>query len=77
MNPCTLGWYLPVVVGGGPGGDGRFRRDLPDGMYLGRLAYRGLLMGACERLRWLDGVEVTEKERRKAHEMMDDLRLRR
>ncbi|KAG6900391.1 hypothetical protein C0993_011379 [Termitomyces sp. T159_Od127] len=75
MNPCTLGWYLPVVVGGGPGSDGAFRRDLPDGLYLGRLGYRGRVMGGCSGLRVLDGVVVTEKERTKAHEMMDDLRL--
>jgi hypothetical protein len=93
MNPCTLGWYLPLLVKDVPGalqpsegnGDGRgeraggyawqemdskFRRDLPDDSYIGRLAYRGLMMGKCPGLRMLDGVEVTEKERRKAQELL-------
>ena len=81
MNPCTLGWYLPLLVKdvagalepcGGRGGGGwsdldrQFRRDLPDDVYVGRLAYRGLVMRACARIRILDGVEVAEKERAKA-----------
>lgn len=126
MNPCTLGWYLPLLVqdvpgalqpsegrdcrreiqgrGGsrGPGTgcaatatatatapgpasesasgiagvkkarstweelDAKFRRDLPDAGYVGRLGYRGLVMRACPRIRLLDGVEVCEKERAKA-----------
>jgi len=73
MNPCTLGWYLPVltkdVVGSERGRgelDRRFRRDLPDDVYVGRLAYRGLVMRRCAGMRSLDGVDVTEKERTKA-----------
>lgn len=95
MNPCTLGWYLPLLVKDVPGalqpsegsGDGRgeraaagwaeldskFRRDLPDESYIGRLAYRGLIMRACSRVRMLDGVEVTEKERRKAHHLLQGI----
>ncbi|KAJ7725349.1 hypothetical protein B0H16DRAFT_1594654, partial [Mycena metata] len=70
MNPCTLGWYLPLLVKGEEGAgwaelDARFRRGLPDGVYVGRLAYRGLVMGACGGVRVLDGVAVTEKERAK------------
>ncbi len=83
MNPCTLGWYLPLLVkdlGGalypceGRGRwqelDSKFRRDLPDGTYCGRLAYRGLVMGACPKVRMLDGVEMSEKERRKAEKLL-------
>ena len=97
MNPCTLGWYLPLLVKDVPGalqpsesksnGDGteqeegsggwqeldaKFRRDLPDElyMYIGRLAYRGLVMRTCEQIRMLDGVGVTEKERTKAQKVL-------
>jgi hypothetical protein len=80
MNPFTLGWYLPVLMKEVPGGeekkkggmdewqemDAKFRRDLPDEGYLGRLAYRGLIMRACPRMKRLDGIEITEKERTKA-----------
>ncbi|KAG6837615.1 hypothetical protein H0H93_006136 [Arthromyces matolae] len=49
MNPCTLGMYLPVLVKDAAGAleptgnmelDKKFRRDLPDEWYLGRLRYR-------------------------------------
>ncbi|TFK70382.1 hypothetical protein BDN72DRAFT_795336 [Pluteus cervinus] len=93
MNPCTLGWYLPLLVKDVPGAlqpsergekcskgeraglawqdlDCKFRRDLPDESYIGRLAYRGLIMRACSRIRMLDGVEVTEKEKAKAHHLL-------
>jgi hypothetical protein len=93
MNPCTLGWYLPILIADVPGAlqpcegkrdgrgekkecigwgelDSKFRRDLPDDAYLGRLAYRGLVMRACGRIRMIDGVEVTEKERRKADDLL-------
>jgi protein NUD1 len=112
MNPCTLGWYLPLLVrdvpgalqpseegtGTGktktnldmPGGgdnekgrdrgkysawrwqelDSKFRRDLPDEAYVGRLAYRGLIMRACREIRMLDGVEVSDKERDKASRLL-------
>jgi len=93
MNPCTLGWYLPLLVKDVPGAlqpsegnadgkgeraagyawqelDSKFRRDLPDESYIGRLAYRGLIMRACPRIQMLDGVEVTEKERAKAHHLL-------
>lgn len=89
MNPCTLGWYLPVMVrdvpgvqpsAKGPKGkgswgemDAKFRRDLPDEVYVGRLAYRGLVMRACPRLRVLDGVEVSEKERAKAQGVVEGI----
>ena len=147
MNPCTLGWYLPILVkdvpgalqpsecggaadggvGGSGGGcgngdelgkgkgrmntrgekskgasmigtgmtttkntkntttnntevawtwgelDAKFRRDLPDEAYLGRLAYRGLIMRACPRVKMVDGVEVTEKERVKAGMLLEGI----
>jgi protein NUD1 len=88
MNPCTLGWYLPLLVkdvrgalqpseGGSrtPGEgwqalDSKFRRDLPNSSYIGRLAYRGLIMRACGRIGMLDGVSVSEKERTKANDLL-------
>lgn len=104
MNPCTLGWYLPLLVkdlpgalqpsegNGGGGGedkrprgekgsteygwqelDSKFRRDLPDDVYVGRLAYRGLIMRACPRIGMLDGVEVSEKERTKADQLLQGM----
>jgi hypothetical protein len=94
MNPCTLGWYLPLLVRDVPGAlqpsegiatkgspanygwqelDSKFRRDLPDEAYLGRLAFRGLVMRACPRIRMLDGVEVSEKERLKAHNLLQGI----
>jgi hypothetical protein len=101
MNPCTLGWYLPLLVRDAPGAlqpcenqdgssererngrkrteygwqelDSKFRRDLPDDAYVGRLAYRGLVMRACPRIRMLDGVEVSEKERTKAHHLLQGI----
>lgn len=104
MNPCTLGWYLPLIVKDLPGAlqpserngssegeescprgekgsteygwqelDSKFRRDLPDDAYVGRLAYRGLVMRACPRIGMLDGVEVTEKERAKADQLLQGM----
>ncbi|KAJ7933572.1 hypothetical protein B0H13DRAFT_1953098 [Mycena leptocephala] len=67
MNPCTMGWYLPLPLGKGEEPwaklDDRFRRRLPNAVYTGRLAYRGLIIRRCSRLRVLDGVIVTQKER--------------
>jgi protein NUD1 len=86
MNPCTLGWYLPLLVKDVPGAlqpsegrnpregwqalDSKFRRDLPNSSYIGRLAYRGLIMRACGRIGMLDGVAVSEKERMKANDLL-------
>jgi len=82
MNPCTLGWYLPLLMREEEGRkngweelDSKFRRDLPDEWYIGRLAYRGLVMGACTRIKMLDGVEVTEKERTKAEGLLRGYKL--
>ncbi|KAL7279731.1 hypothetical protein ACG7TL_006138 [Trametes sanguinea] len=50
--------------------DAKFRRDLPDDAYVGRLAYRGLVMRACPNIRMLDGVEVERKERDKAERLL-------
>jgi len=132
MNPCTLGWYLPLLVKDVPGAlqpseagrrvwgedrgqgasnysepdlgntdepgktarggnrgssrdgtkgiaptlawhdlDAKFRRDLPDEAYIGRLTYRGLVMRACPRVRMLDGIVVSRKEREKAEKLLD------
>lgn len=57
--------------------DAKFRRDLPDEAYVGRLAYRGLVMRACPRIRVLDGVDVTEKERAKATHLLQGIASRR
>jgi hypothetical protein len=100
MNPCTLGWYLPLLVRDVPGAlqpsegkdphngcrrsahdtnapwqdlDAKFRKDLPDDAYIGRLAYRGLVMRACPAIRMLDGVAVTAKERDKATRLLDSI----
>ena len=108
MNPCTLGWYLPLLVKDVPGAlqpseqdgdqggrrhgesktrgggnssgkhpswqwqelDAKFRRDLPDEAYVGRLAYRGLVMRACRDVKILDGIQVSEKEREKAERLL-------
>ena len=97
MNPCTLGWYLPLLVRDVPGAlqpseqdgdqgerrrgtkggswqwqelDAKFRRDLPDEAYVGRLAYRGLVMRACRDVRVLDGIQVSDKEREKAERLL-------
>jgi hypothetical protein len=133
MNPCTLGWYLPLLVKDVPGAlqpseaghrmggehrannhsdpnlgntdkqgkiarggnrgnprdgtkgvaptlawhelDAKFRRDLPDEAYIGRLTYRGLIMRACPRVRMLDGVIVSRKEREKAEKLIDGVAL--
>jgi hypothetical protein len=102
MNPCTLGWYLPLLVKDVPGAlqpsegsgdkgedqeprgrkrtdfawkdlDSKFRRDLPDEVYIGRLAYRGLVMRACPQIRMLDGVDVSDKERAKALHLLQGI----
>ncbi|EJD43556.1 L domain-like protein, partial [Auricularia subglabra TFB-10046 SS5] len=46
--------------------DRKFRGDLPDGSYVGRLAYRGLVMSACAGVAEIDGVLVRGEERAKA-----------
>jgi hypothetical protein len=91
MNPCTLGWYLPLIIKSTSGSlqishpegedgvtwqeqDSRFRRDLPDETYVGRLAYRGLAMRACPRIRMLDGVEVGSAEREKAEKLLNGIK---
>ena len=53
--------------------DSKFRRDLPDDAYVGRLAYRGLVMRACPKIRTLDGVEVSEKEKEKAEQLLESV----
>lgn len=51
--------------------DTKFRRNLPDSTYVGRLAYRGLIMRACGgSLKEVDGVPVGEKERVKADQVL-------
>ncbi|KAI0078232.1 hypothetical protein K474DRAFT_1683878 [Panus rudis PR-1116 ss-1] len=52
--------------------DAKFRRDLPDETYAGRMVYRGLVMRACPAIRMLDGIEVSEKERDKAERILKE-----
>ncbi|KAG7443173.1 L domain-like protein [Guyanagaster necrorhizus] len=76
MNPCTLGWYAPVLKRTAEGWaelDRGFRRGLPDPVYVGRLAYRGLVMAGCVGVRVVDGVAVTGKERAKASGVLRSL----
>ncbi|KAI0088556.1 hypothetical protein BDY19DRAFT_170962 [Irpex rosettiformis] len=72
---------LLAGAGGGPVTwkdlDAKFRRDLPDDVYVGRLVYRGLVMRACPRIRMLDGIEVSEKERDKAERLLENVLDRR
>lgn len=109
MNPCTLGWYLPILVQDAPGAlqpsedthwahhrrnvvdknhqsklsntigpygvswqdlDSKFRNDLPDEAYVGRLAYRGLAMRACPKIKMLDGIIIEKGEREKAERLL-------
>ncbi|QRW06729.1 Septation initiation network scaffold protein cdc11 [Ceratobasidium sp. AG-Ba] len=80
MNPFSLGWYLPLLVQpsettgkhDAPWSDldVKFRRDLPDELYIGRLAYRGLIMRVCTQLRIMDGIEITTPERAKAQKLL-------
>jgi len=55
--------------------DAKFRRDLPDEAYIGRLTYRGLIMRACPRVRMLDGVGGSRKEREKAAKLLEGVAL--
>ncbi|CEL62378.1 Septation initiation network scaffold protein cdc11 OS=Schizosaccharomyces pombe (strain 972 / ATCC 24843) GN=cdc11 PE=1 SV=1 [Rhizoctonia solani AG-1 IB] len=50
--------------------DVKFRRDLPDELYIGRLAYRGLVMRVCPQVRIMDGIEITQPERAKAQKLL-------
>lgn len=84
MNPATLSFYLPILLPRGgndskavdasanwPAMDAQFRRQLPDEWYSKRLVYRGLVMAACPDLRALDGLRVSESERRKAGRLLE------
>ena len=51
--------------------DRKFRGDLPDGSYIGRLAYRGLVMEACQGISDIDGVAVRDEERAKAKQLLE------
>ncbi|KAK0222049.1 hypothetical protein IW262DRAFT_1434857 [Armillaria fumosa] len=76
MNPCTLGWYAPLLKNTAEGWaelDAGFRRGLPDSVYVGRLAYRGLVMAGCVGVRVVDGVAVSAKERAKASGVLRSL----
>ncbi|KAG8927688.1 hypothetical protein FRC02_007914 [Tulasnella sp. 418] len=53
--------------------DDRFRRDLPDEVYLARMGFRGLVLRACERLTMFDGIEVTMPEREKSAKLLRGL----
>ena len=49
--------------------DREFRKKLPDGCYTKRLAYRGMVM-SCTGVQVLDGLEISDGERRKAVELL-------
>lgn len=53
--------------------DSKFRRDLPNDSYLGRLSYRGLVMRACPKVQVIDGVRVTNGERDKAEQYLEGI----
>ncbi|KAH7336799.1 hypothetical protein B0J17DRAFT_664890 [Rhizoctonia solani] len=53
--------------------DVKFRRDLPDELYIGRLAYRGLVMRVCSQVRVMDGIEITQPERTKAQKLLQSV----
>jgi hypothetical protein len=54
--------------------DAKFRRGLPDDLYVGRLVYRGLLATACgSKLCMVDGVKLTQAERDKAAALLRNL----
>jgi len=57
--------------------DAKFRRGLPDDLYVGRLVYRGLLAAACGPKLWMvDGVRLTQAERDKAAALLRNLERR-
>ena len=54
--------------------DAKFRRGLPDDLYVGRLVYRGLLATSCgPKLCMVDGVKLTQLERDKAAALLRNL----
>jgi len=54
--------------------DAKFRRGLPDDLYVGRLVYRGLLATSCgPNLCMVDGVKLTQLERDKAATLLRNL----
>ncbi|CAL1713429.1 unnamed protein product [Somion occarium] len=53
--------------------DSKFRRDLPDDAYVGRMVYRGLVMRSCPGIRMLDGIEVSDKEKDKAERILKEV----
>lgn len=54
--------------------DTKFRRGLPDDLYVGRLVYRGLLATSCgPKLCMVDGVKLTQLERDKAAALLRNL----
>jgi len=54
--------------------DAKFRRGLPDDLYIGRLVYRGLLATSCgPKLCMVDGVKLTQLERDKAATLLRNL----
>jgi hypothetical protein len=57
--------------------DAKFRKDLPDEAYVGRLVYRGLIMEACPSIKLLDGVAITSKEKDKAARLLESILAKR
>lgn len=56
--------------------DAKFRRGLPDALYVARLLYRGIMMGSCPRLRELDSLRISEGERAKAGALVSKVEAR-
>ncbi|KAG8907834.1 hypothetical protein FRB99_002007 [Tulasnella sp. 403] len=53
--------------------DDRFRRDLPDEVYLARMGFRALVLRGCPRLEMFDGIGVTTGEREKGEKLLKGL----
>ncbi|KZT60287.1 L domain-like protein [Calocera cornea HHB12733] len=55
--------------------DKKYRRGLPDALYVPRAMWRGLVMERCPAITRLDGLEINEKERIKTRKLLEQLRL--
>ncbi|KZO96968.1 hypothetical protein CALVIDRAFT_598091 [Calocera viscosa TUFC12733] len=55
--------------------DKKYRRGLPDDLYVPRAMWRGLVMERCPAIERLDGLEINEKERIKTKKLLEQLRM--
>jgi len=53
--------------------DKKYRRGLPDDLYVPRAMWRGLVMERCPAMERLDGLDITEKERVKIKKLLIQL----